>query len=145
MSVELKCVQEFWGNGKLKREEFFNSDGERHNAAGLAFREWNENGQLAYEMYCLNGNRHNAAGPAYRQWHGNGQLAYEMYYLNGEFHNAAGPAYRYWHENGTLAIEEYWLNGRKLTKAAWEAAVNPAPCDGKVVEIEGRKYKLVAD
>jgi antitoxin component YwqK of YwqJK toxin-antitoxin module len=96
MSVELTCVQEFWGNGKLLSEEFFNSEG----------------------------NRHNAAGPAYRSWHENGQLVYESYYLKGERHNAAGPAFREWHENGQLAAEEYWLNGGQLPKAEWEAAVS---------------------
>jgi antitoxin component YwqK of YwqJK toxin-antitoxin module len=117
MSVELKCVQEFHENGKLKREEFFNSDGERHNVAGSAAR-W---------------------------WHANGQLACEYYYLNGKFHNEAGTTARWWNENGVLAYEEYWLDGRELTKAEWEVKVNPAPCDGKVVVIEGRRYKLVAE
>jgi antitoxin component YwqK of YwqJK toxin-antitoxin module len=117
MSVELTCVQEFWENGRLMREWFTTSYGRQHNDAGPAFREWHENGQLVYESYWLNGNRHNAAGPAVRRWH----------------------------ENGQLAVEEYWLNGMKLTKAEWEARVKPAPCDGKVVEIEGRRYKLVAE
>jgi len=135
MSVESKCVQSFWENGKLKSEEFFNSEGKRHNESGPAIRLWNENGQLWREEYWLNGELHNAAGPAYREWHENGQLAAESYWLNGEFHNSAGPAYRYWHENGVLEREEYWLDGRELTKAEWEAAVNPAPCDGVVVEM----------
>jgi antitoxin component YwqK of YwqJK toxin-antitoxin module len=134
MSVELKCVQSFWANGKLKSEEFFNSDGKRHNAAGPAVRSWHENGQLVYESYWLNGKRHNAAGPAVRYWYENGQLEYEMYYLHGKRHNATGPAYRRWDENGQLRLEEYWLNGRELTKAEWEAKVKPAPCDGVVVE-----------
>ena len=120
MSVELKCVQEYYANGNPKSEEFFNSDGENHNAAGPAYRRWNENGALVYESYWLDDNRHNAAGPAFRRWNGKGELE----------------------------REEYWLNGKELPKAEWEAAVNPAPCDGKVVEIEveieGRKYKLVA-
>jgi antitoxin component YwqK of YwqJK toxin-antitoxin module len=116
MSVELTCVQEYYANGKLKSEEFFNSEGKRHNAAG----------------------------PAYREWHENGQLKHEEYWLNGKRHNDAGPAIRRWYENGQLWSEAYWINGRWLTKAEWEARVNPAPCDGKVVEIEGRKYKLVA-
>ena len=145
MSVELKCVQEFHENGKIKREEFRNSDGELHNEAGPAYREWHEDGQLEHESYWLNGNRHNAAGPAYREWHENGQLEYEGYWLNGNRHNAAGPAIRSWLANGQLEREAYWLNDRQLPKAEWEAAVNPAPCDGKVVEIEGRRYKLVAE
>jgi antitoxin component YwqK of YwqJK toxin-antitoxin module len=105
MSVELKCLQSFWENGKLKSEEFFNSEGKRHNAAG----------------------------PAARRWHANGQLASKSHYLNGK-----------WHATWPLISEEYWLNGQK-PKAEWEAKVNPAPCDGKVVEIEGRRYKLVAE
>ena len=173
MSVELKCVQEFWGNGKIKSEEFRNQHGIRHHAAGPAVRVWHENGQIAYEMYYLNGELHTAAGLAYRSWHENGQLACEAYYLNGKLHNesgpairewcengqliweicyrhgnrhnAAGPAHRAWHENGQLRLEEYWLDGHHLTKSYWETLVKPSPCDGQIVEIEGRRYKLVAE
>ena len=105
MSSELKCVRVFWENGNLKREEFFNSDGQYH-------REH---------------------GPAYCRWYWDGKLEYEEYWLNGKLNNAAGPAVRYWYENGQLEHEAYCLNGRKLTKAEWEAAAKPAPCDGKVV------------
>jgi antitoxin component YwqK of YwqJK toxin-antitoxin module len=143
MSVELKCVQEFWGNGNPKSEGFY-LNGERHNSSGPAFLRWYANGQLEHEAYWLNGNRHNAAGPAFRRWWDNGQLYYESYLLNGTYHNAAGPAFRRWLANGQLACEEYWLDDERLPKAEWEARVKPAPCDGKVVEIEGRKYKLVA-
>ena len=145
MSAELKCVQEFHKNGKLKREEFFNSDGERHNESGPAYRRWHENGQLAREEFYLNNKLHNEHCPAVRRWHENGQLWREVYWFNGNPHNESGPAYRRWDENGQLVCEEYWLDWHILPKAEWEAKVKPASCDGKVVEIEGRKYKLVAE
>jgi antitoxin component YwqK of YwqJK toxin-antitoxin module len=127
MSVELKCVRKYHANGNLWHEEFRNSDGQLHNAAGPAVRRWYEHGVLACEYYFLNGKCHNASGPAARVWHENGQLEYESYYLDGEWHNAAGPAFRSWYKNGKLACEEYYLNGKFFsTQAEWKARVNPA-------------------
>ena len=38
--------------------------------------------------------------------------------------------------------KSWWLNGEKLTEAEFNRRMNK-PCSGKVVEIEGVKYKLV--
>jgi hypothetical protein len=61
------------------------------------------------------------------------------WYLNGERHREDGPACedrdgsKYWYLNGVSYTESEFL---KLTKP------NPS-CNGKVVEIDGKKYKLV--
>ena len=104
--------------------------------------EYRDNGQLAYEEYCINGKRHKPNGPAYRYWHENGQLACEQYWINGKCHNPNGPAYRNWYSNGQLATEEYWLDGKQLTKEQFENRNQTCDCEGKVVEIEGKKYEL---
>ena len=121
--IELNCVQKFWKNGNLWCEEFRNSDGQYHNDAGPAYRQWHENGKLVYESYWLNGKLHNASGPAICRWRENGQREHEEYLLNGKYHNAAGPAVQHWNENGVLKYEEYWLDGHNLAKAYWETLV----------------------
>jgi antitoxin component YwqK of YwqJK toxin-antitoxin module len=90
MLNELKCEQEFWDNGNIRREW-------RYNSAGW----W-----------------HNESGPAHRWWRANGQPEYEAYWINDRLHNASGPAVRKWHANGRLEYEEYWLNGRQLNYQA---------------------------
>jgi antitoxin component YwqK of YwqJK toxin-antitoxin module len=106
MSVESKCERKFWDNGNIRSEEFRNQHGKRHNEHGTASRTWYKDGKIDYEDY----------------------------WRNGKLHNEHGPAFRSWYKNGKLACEEYWLEGKLFPKAEWEAAVNPAPFDGVVVE-----------
>jgi len=76
----------------------------------------------------------------------------------GELHREGGPAIecangtKYWYHNDKLhredgpAIEwadgtKYWfVNGKELTEAEFKARTKS--CNGKVVEIDGKKYKL---
>ena len=109
--------------------------------AEVIWKYWN-NGQLQSEQYYLNGNLHNPHGPAFRSWYENGQLASEEYRLNGKRHNPNGPAFRSWYENGQLQYEQYRLNGEKLTKEQFENRNQTCDCDGKVIEIDGKKYEL---
>lgn len=102
-------------------------------------QHWNDNGQLVYESYFFNRKLHREDGPAYQRWNKNGRLVYEEYWLNGELHREDGPAYREWDDNGRLIYEEYWLNGKKVAKAD----LHTQSCDGKVVEIDGKRYKLL--
>tara|TARA_R110001632_G_scaffold73781_6_gene169525 strand:- start:3568 stop:3798 length:231 start_codon:yes stop_codon:yes gene_type:complete len=56
---------------------------------------------------------------------------------NDKLHCEHGPAIEY--ADGT---NEWYLNGEQLTEGAFNKRMNK-PCSGKVVEIEGVKYKLV--
>ena len=105
--------------------------------------EYYDDGKLYSEKYRVDRKLHNPEGPAFRCWHSNGQLWYEIYYLNGQGHNPEGPAYRKWYANGQLTCETYWINGKKLTKEQFESRNKPS-CNDKVVEIDGKKYKLTA-
>jgi hypothetical protein len=93
---------------------------------------------LIRETYLFNGRFHNPKGPAYRQWNSSGQLIIESYWINGEYHNPKGPAFREWNSSGQLIYEAYWLHGKKVTKED----LNKTSCSGKIVEIDGKKYKL---
>ena len=76
---------------------------------------------------------HRVDGPAVEYVDG-----YKSYYLNGLLNRTDGPAIE--RADGTKL---YYLNGQGLTKEEWEQRVKPPTCDGKIVEIEGKKYKLV--
>ena len=59
------------------------------------------------------------------------------WYHNDKRHREDGPAVEY--ANG----DKHWfLNGKKLTEAEFNARIKQSSCDGKVVEIDGKKYKL---
>ena len=77
-----------------------------------------------------------------REWYENGKLYCEEYWLNGKHHNTEGPAYRYWYDNGKLRYESYWLKGKELSKEEWEKQRKTNSCNGKVIEIDGKKYQL---
>ena len=62
----------------------------------------------------------------------------KYWYLNDQRHREDGPAIEY--ADG----RKYWyLNGKELSEAEFNARTKPtASCEGKVVEIDGVKYKL---
>ena len=102
-------------------------NGELHREDGPAIEYANGD-----KHWYLDGKRHREDGPATE--HANGT---KYWYLNGKFHREDGPAIEY--ANG----DKYWyLDGEKLTEAEFNKRTTS--CNGKVVEIDGKKYKLVA-
>ncbi len=108
------------------------------------------------KSWWLNGKSHREDGPAIEGSDGN-----KFWYLNDKLHREDGPAvegsegYKEWYLNGKLhredgpAIEdsngykEWYLNGKKLTEEEYNNRMNPKPsCNGKVVVIDGKQYKL---
>ena len=105
--------------------------------------------------WYLNGKRHREDGPAIERSDGT-----RFWYLSGNRHREDGPAIEYpggtkcWYLNGKLHREDgpatecsdgtrfWYLNDQILTEKEHAERVNP-PCGGKVVEIDGVKYKLV--
>ena len=105
--------------------------------------------------WYLNGKLHSEHGPAIEWADGS-----KDWYLNGKLHREDGPAIEWasgsksWYLNGKLhrehgpAIErvdgykEWVLKGERLTEEEFNNRMNKS-CSGKVVEIEGVKYKLV--
>ena len=82
--------------------------------------------------WYLNGKRHREDGPAV-EWP-NGR---NFWYLNGELHREDGPAVV--SANGYKA---WYLKGKKVTEEEHKKLTSKATCAGKVVEIDGIKYKL---
>jgi hypothetical protein len=108
------------------------------------------------KRWYLNGNLHRTDGPAIeyvsgsKEWYLNGNLhrtdgpAVELasgsksWFLNGNLHRTDGPAVEY--SDGS----KFWyLNDKAYTEAEWRKQLNKASCVGKVVEVDGVKYKLV--
>ena len=107
------------------------------------------------KYWLLNDNLHCEHGPAF-EWAGGGK----SWYLNGKVHREGGPAVEWadgekeWyldnrkHREDGPAVERadgskaWYLNGVHLTEAEFNQRMNK-PCSGKVVEVEGVKYKLV--
>ena len=79
--------------------------------------EWHQNGQ-----------RHRADGPAIEYADGD-----RLWYQNDQLHRADGPAVEY--ADGS---KEWYLNGKKVT----EEVISPS-CEGEIVEVRGKKYRLV--
>jgi hypothetical protein len=59
----------------------------------------------------------------------------EWFNLNGDLHREDGPAEEW--ANG----DKYWyINGKRLTEAEFNQRTQS--CNNKIVEIDGKKYKL---
>jgi hypothetical protein len=89
------------------------------------------------KQWYLNGNIHRTDGPAVEYSDGT-----KMWFVNGERHRTDGPAIEY--ADGS---KKWFLNNEdeELTETEWRKKTQKtkAPCVGKVVEIDGVKYKLV--
>jgi hypothetical protein len=111
--------KEWYLNGKLHRED------------GPAI-EWADGSKYWYS----NDKRHREDGPAIEWVDGT-----KFWYLNDKLHREDGPAIEYY------SGEKYWhLSGVSYTEAQWSKQIQKkvkATCVGKIVEIDGVKYKLV--
>ena len=115
-------TKEYWVNGKL------------HRLDGPACEWFN-----GYKDYYVEGKRHRLDGPAYEGTNGT-----KIYFIEGKKHRLDGPACEWF--DGT---KEYWIDGKYYYKEDFDKLVNEmnksktTTCNNKVVEIEGKKYKLV--
>lgn len=83
--------------------------------------EWRQNGLL-----------HREHGPALEFSSGT-----QQYFKHGEVHREDGPAMEC--TNGNKA---WYIHGHQLSETEFNNQKNP--CNGKIVEIDGKKYKLEA-
>jgi len=83
-----------------------------------------------FKYYYINGKFHREDGPAIENANGD-----KYYYINGISHRQDGPAVEW--ANG---YKSYCINGNNLTEQEFND--RNKPCEGKIVEIDGVKYKL---
>jgi hypothetical protein len=87
------------------------------------------------KLWYVDGKWHRVDGPAVEYASGT-----KCWYLDNKLHRVDGPAVEY-----ADGRKEWWLDGKQLTESQWLEAVQPKPsCVGKVVEVDGVKYRLVA-
>ena len=84
------------------------------------------------KYWYLGGKVHREDGPAVVKADGT-----KIWCLYDELHNEHGPAYE--KLNG---YKEWWLNGRYVTEEEHKRRTSKAPCQGKVVVIDGVEYEL---
>ena len=88
------------------------------------------------KAWYQNGKLHRLDGPACELADGS-----KEWYLNDKLHREDGPAIE-WADGS----KSWYLNGKGLSHAKWKkkvAKLNSPSCNGKVVEIEGKKYRLM--
>jgi hypothetical protein len=83
--------------------------------------------------WYLDGKRHREDGPAIE-----GSGGSKFWYLNDKFHREDGPAIEC--PDGDKV---WYLDGKRLTEQEHKAATSKPTCEGKIVEIDGKKYKLM--
>ena len=105
---------------------WFNLEGQLHKEDGPACEFTNGD-----KSWYLNGKRHREDGPAIEYASGG-----KIWYLNGQLHREDGPA-REWADGG----KEWYLNGKRLSEEEFNKRTKS--CSGKIVEIGGKKYKLI--
>ena len=104
---------------------WYNEQGQRHREDGPALDCAN-----GTKSWYLNDKLHREGDPAIECANGD-----KWWYHNDQFHREDGPAVEY--ANGD---KRWFLNGKLLTEAEFNARTKS--CSGKVVEIDGKKYKL---
>jgi hypothetical protein len=81
------------------------------------------------------GELHRLDGPAVE-----GANGYKAWFVNDKLHRLDGPAIE--RANG---FKEWYLFGKEMTEEEFDKYTKPKPsCEGKVVEVDGKKYKLTA-
>lgn len=89
------------------------------------------------KQWWIKGKLHREDGPAIEG--GNGD---KYWYRNDKLHRTDGPAIE---PNSPHRLPLWYLNDKIYTEDAWKKAINglnSPSCNGKIVEIDGKKYKL---
>jgi hypothetical protein len=84
------------------------------------------------KFWYLNGKFHREDGPAIEWSDGT-----KSWWLNGNRHREDGPAFEC-----SDGYKAWWLNDKRLTEQEHKAATSKPTCEGKIVEIDGKKYEL---
>jgi hypothetical protein len=114
-----------------KNIRWYNDKEELHRLDGPAF-EW-PNGS---KEWYVDGERHRLDGPAVECADGS-----KSWYIDGKLHRLDGPAIEC--ANGYKA---WWVDDKKMTEKEFNEYTKPKPkssCEGKFVEVDGVKYRLV--
>ena len=111
-------------------KRWYNEANQLHRTDGPAI-EYDDGTKSWYQ----NGLLHRTDGPAAELADGD-----KVWYQNGLRHRTDGPAAE-WADGD----KSWYIEGKELTKAQFLKHINAkAPCEGREVEVDGVRYKLVA-
>ncbi len=114
---------------KNKTIRWFNDKGELHRLDGPAV----EFADGSKEWY-VDDKRHRLDGPAFEWSDGS-----KVWYVNGKCHRLDGPAIEY-----VDGDKEWYVDGKEMTEKEFNEYIKPKPtCEGKIVEVDGVKYRLI--
>jgi hypothetical protein len=83
--------------------------------------------------WWVEGKRHRLDGPAIERTNG-----HKEWFVQGKCHRLDGPAF----ENAS-GYKEWWVEDKLMTEEEFNAYIKSKPtCEGKVIEVDGIKYKL---
>jgi hypothetical protein len=91
-----------------------------------------ECGEGGSKFWYLDGKLHRTDGPAIEDYYGT-----KFWYLDGKLHREDGPAIE-----DSYGTKRWYLDDIEMTEAEFNKRTKPN-CAGKLVEIDGVKYKLV--
>lgn len=86
------------------------------------------------KKWLVEGKLHRLDGPAIEYADGT-----KSWYVNDKFHRLDGPAIE--HADG---YKGWYVEGKQMSKEEFKEYIKPKPtCEGKIVEVDGVKYRLV--
>lgn len=109
------------------RTEWKNEDGKFHREDGPAI-EWNNE----YKAWWFKGKLHREDGPAIEHKDGS-----KFWWVDGNRHRLDGPAIE-----RCDGSKEWWIEGKELSEYEFNKRIKQLTCEGKVIEVDGVKYKL---
>jgi antitoxin component YwqK of YwqJK toxin-antitoxin module len=92
-----------------------------------------------YEYFYKNDQRHREGDlPAVIIYRVDGSVKYEYFYKNDQRHREGDlPAEIRYRVDGSISYEYFYKNGKEYTPS------KPVPCAGKIIEIDGKQFKLI--
>jgi len=67
-----------------------------------------------------------------------GSISYQVWYKDDKYHRDDGPAYISYNQDGSIFHQLWYKDGKNITQEEFEGK----SCAGKIVEIDGKRYKL---
>lgn len=124
MKTKYKVVKE---NGDTR---WYNLDGKCHRTDGPAIERSDGSSE-----WWIDGKVHRTDGPATERFDGT-----KKWYIDDKLHRTDGPAIEYFD-----GAKSWFINGKSLTESEFLARTNKQQdsIEGKIVEIGGKKYRLV--
>lgn len=113
-----------------KNRYWYNDKDQYHRLDGPAIEYAN-----GYKAWYVEDKIHRLDGPAIEDADGT-----KAWYVEDKLHRLDGPAVEY--ADGT---KSWYVKGKLMSEEEFNAYIKPKPtCEGKVVEVDGIKYKLTA-